>query len=240
MYRKHSVSFLRMACLALTICKTQQTRFLFIEVLFCVQDYDNYGKREATQARLALRDSLAGLPQPENEYEITIPELPETEVAGTCISCCCIWTKHHGPQCELASRLDHHDPWYEYHAFKIAIYCMTVTWNDDTWFSQRAIVLYRVIMLADCSWIKAQEHILFDIWPNAMMHQIEWSWELVFCAVSYKLWDLRRLNACKISKICVKKKSWPSMSLLALHKIYPKVATWLRSTSFCSCCSHYR
>ena len=58
--------------------------------IFCVQEYTNYGKREATQARLALRDSLAGLPQPENEYEITIPELPETEVAGTCISSCCV------------------------------------------------------------------------------------------------------------------------------------------------------
>ena len=60
------------------------------EDFLCVQDYEKDGEREATQDRPALRESLAELPQLENEYEITVPELPETEVTGTCISSCCI------------------------------------------------------------------------------------------------------------------------------------------------------
>jgi len=37
--------------------------------------------REAAQ-RSELRDRLAGLPQPENEYTMAVPELPEAEEKG--------------------------------------------------------------------------------------------------------------------------------------------------------------
>lgn len=37
--------------------------------------------REAAN-RAELRAKLAGLPQPENEYEVTVPELPEADEAG--------------------------------------------------------------------------------------------------------------------------------------------------------------
>ena len=49
----------------------------------CLQDLEGATKREArareAMLRSELRSGLAGLPQPENEYEITVPELPEED-----------------------------------------------------------------------------------------------------------------------------------------------------------------
>ena len=48
-----------------------------------MQDIEGESRREAkareAMLRAELRGSLAGLPLPENEYEITVPELPEEE-----------------------------------------------------------------------------------------------------------------------------------------------------------------
>ena len=52
----------------------------------CLQDLEGATKREArareAMLRSELRSGLAGLPQPENEYEITVPELPEEDDGG--------------------------------------------------------------------------------------------------------------------------------------------------------------
>ena len=48
-----------------------------------LQDFEGETRRAAASreaaSRAVLRAQLAGLPQPENEYEVTIPELPEAE-----------------------------------------------------------------------------------------------------------------------------------------------------------------
>ena len=48
-----------------------------------LQDFEGETRREAASreaaARNELRARLAGLPQPENEYEVTIPELPDAD-----------------------------------------------------------------------------------------------------------------------------------------------------------------
>ena len=52
-----------------------------------VQDFESVSKRDARRRHEALREDLrsglAGLPKPENEYEITLPELPEEEAEAT-------------------------------------------------------------------------------------------------------------------------------------------------------------
>lgn len=48
-----------------------------------LQEFENETRREAASREAAnraeLRAKLAGLPQPENEYEVTVPDLPEAE-----------------------------------------------------------------------------------------------------------------------------------------------------------------
>ena len=48
-----------------------------------MQDFEGETRRAAANreaaSRAALRAQLAGLPQPENEYEVTIPDLPEAD-----------------------------------------------------------------------------------------------------------------------------------------------------------------
>lgn len=50
------------------------------------QEFGDESRREAASREAAnraeLRARLATLPQPENEYEVTIPELPEAEEKG--------------------------------------------------------------------------------------------------------------------------------------------------------------
>ena len=54
-------------------------------MLRVMQEYEGESRREAAGREAAnraeLRARLAGLPQPENEYEVTIPDLPEADEA---------------------------------------------------------------------------------------------------------------------------------------------------------------